>query len=77
MSSAFRGEHIWTESERTTTLYLKPNTLCKGILQANILSDRLKSERRKSGVFYADRVGFKVSFLKISQCRHLRDLITT
>ena len=29
------------------------------------------SERRKSGVFFTDRVGFKVSFLEISQRRHV------
>ena len=32
--------------------------------------------KEKSGVFFADRVGFKVSFLEISQCRHVRDLIS-
>ena len=35
-------------------------------------------EKRKSGVFFADSLGFKVSFfLEISQCRHVPDLITT
>ena len=33
--------------------------------------------KRKSGVFFGDRVGFKVSLLEISQCQHVRDLITT
>ena len=32
------------------------------------------SERRKNGVSFAERVGFKVSFLKISQCQHVRVL---
>ena len=32
---------------------------------------------KKKWCIFADRVGFKVSFLEISQCRHLRDLITT
>ena len=32
------------------------------------------SERRKSGVFFAEKVGFKVSFLEISQCQHIRVL---
>ena len=35
------------------------------------------SKGRKSGAFFADRVGLKVSFLEISQSRHVRDLITT
>ena len=33
--------------------------------------------KRKSGVFFAVKVGFEVSFLEISQCRHVRDVITT
>ena len=35
------------------------------------------SERGNSGLFFADRVGFKVSFLDISQCRHVHDVMTT
>ena len=52
--------------ERTTALCVKLNT-CRGIPQANISSERLMFERGKSGVFFADRVGFKVSILEISQ----------
>ena len=37
---------------------------------------RLMSGRWKSDVFFADMVGFKVSFLEIPQCLHVRDLIT-
>ena len=33
--------------------------------------------KRKSGVFFADSLGFEVSFLEISQRRHVRDVITT
>ena len=33
--------------------------------------------KRKSGVFFAVRAGFQVSFLEISQRRHVRDVITT
>ena len=33
--------------------------------------------KRKRGVFLAVSLGFKVSFKEISQCRHVRDLITT
>ena len=48
--------------ERITALCLELNTwACRGIPQANILSECLMSERRKSGVFFAVRVGFKVS----------------
>ena len=33
--------------------------------------------KRKTGVFFAVRVGFQVSFLEISQRRQVRDVITT
>ena len=33
--------------------------------------------KRKSGVFFAVSAGFQVSFLEISQRRHVRDVVTT
>ena len=66
-SSDFRGEHLYLKCERTAALCVKLNTwACRGIAQTNIWSEWLMSERRKSGVFLAVGVGFKVSFLEIS-----------
>ena len=63
----------WThlKCERTTALRVKLNTwACRGIPQANIWSECPMYGKRKSGVFFAVRVGFHVSFLEISQRRH-------
>ena len=61
----------WThlKCERTTALCVKLNTCaCRGIPhQANIWSKRSMYGKRKSGAFFAVRVGSKVSFLEISQ----------
>ena len=64
--------------ERTTALCVKLNTwACRGIPQAKIWSECPMYGKRKSGVFFAVRVGFQVCFLEISQRRQVRDIITT
>ena len=59
----------WThlKAERTTALCVKLNTwVCRGITLTNIWSESPICGKRKSGVFFADSLGFEVSFLEIS-----------